>query len=138
MYLQDLFLSSKQGLRSRRIDWLLHVILGELHAYYFHRECTALAGFGFNKAAEESIRKSVEKAWDIQDMEVALPANYGEAAFVKSASASHFSGQHSVTHPGTPEAGCSCVHFIRGNICKHIIKVHFSFALSNSPDHTCL
>ena len=30
---------------------------------------------------------------------------------------------YEVTDPGTATAGCECVHFIRGNTCKHIVKV---------------
>ena len=128
---QELFLNpAKQGLRARRIDWLLHVLLGSVCSHYMHAEHAINAGRGYNKAMEEQLRKTVSNAQ--QEFAIEMPAAIGEAVKIRSLS-SDTAYMYIVTRPGTPEAGCNCIFFMRGNVCKHIIKVSFLSRLKYAP-----
>ena len=117
--LQEKFLNpAKQGMRARRIDWLLHVLLGNVCQYYMHAEHAVNVQHGYNKAMENLVRQAVANAQ--ADFHLEMPEAAGEAVKIKSCSSEVV---HKVTRPGTPEAGCDCNFFMRGNICKHIIKV---------------
>lgn len=85
-----------------------------------HKECTEEMS-GWNKAAEDQIKLSCQASQTIDDNRVLLPEEIGAPATV------YGSGEgartYKVTAPGTADAGCSCTHFMRGNTCKHIVKV---------------
>jgi hypothetical protein len=119
--LQEYFLNRfKQGLRSRRIDWLLHVLLGPVTSFYLHKVVAAEQGLGYNKSMENLVTKSAFQASKIGDSQLTLPERQGEAVIVQSSTTA---AVYMVTCPGTPEAGCDCTYFLRGNLCKHIMKV---------------
>jgi hypothetical protein len=111
---------SKQGLRSRRIDWLLHILLGAVTSFYLHKEFAAEQGLGYNKAMDNLVTKSAVQASKIEDSQLTIPREQGEAFLVQSSTTD---AVYRVTRPGKPEAGCDCTYFMRGNLCKHIIKV---------------
>ena len=131
--LQEFFLNpSKHGLRARRVDWLLHILLGELAEHYMHKEFKEELK-GWNTAAEAQIKASISASDNIDEGRIQLPVDIGEPAFVRSSDGE--GRTYRVTAPGTAEAGCECVHFMRGNLCKHIIKVRHPSSSSAMPMH---
>ena len=66
-----------QGLRSRRIDWLLHILLGAVTGFYLHKEFAAEQGLGYNKALENLVTKSAVQASKIKDSQLTLPQEQG-------------------------------------------------------------
>ena len=61
------------------------------------------------------------QAWDIPDNDVTLSVVEGGPAFVMATTHRHI--WHAVYNPGEFWATCTCIHSLRGNICKYQIKV---------------
>jgi hypothetical protein len=119
LMLQELFLNpAKFGLRSRRLDWLVPRILGPVCTYYLRIQHEEEAGHGYNKAAEDRMRQTVANAFK-EVFTLEIPEQVGESVTIRSSSGEVYH----VMGPGTAEAACECIYFMRGNICKHIVKV---------------
>ena len=85
--------------------------------------CRKRSGQTYSRKLEKAIEGSVQRAAAIADSSVCLPTAESEVATVPSASDP--SQRHSVFAPGTADATCTCQHFLRGNVCKHIMKVSY-------------
>ena len=75
------------------------------------------------------VAQTVQRAADIPDDHVTMPAADGAAAEVQSST--HAAVCFMVIHPGTDAAACNCPPAKRGNVCKHIVKVQPPISLSN-------
>ena len=112
MYAQEFFLNfSKHGMRARRIDWLLHILLGKVTNSYLQAQHAQDAGFSYSRALELQMELSVVYANRIPPESIPLASQPGEAAQVCSSSSS---AVYTVLSPGTPEASCNCNFFMRG------------------------
>lgn len=126
--LQDHFLSpGRQGLRARRIDWLLHILIGPLTLHYLHTDYVYRK---YNRVEEQRIKSSVAQALLMPDTCVRLPEKSGEAVLVASSSTDT---TYKVLRAGTAEPACTCATFLRGTTCKHIVKVPSELTLPSDP-----
>lgn len=93
------------------------MILGPVCTYYLRIQHGEEAGHGYNKAAENMMRLTVEKAFQ-EAFTLDIPEQVGESVTIRGSSGEVYR----VMGPGTAEAACKCIYFMRGNICKHIVK----------------
>jgi hypothetical protein len=114
----------RKQLRSRRVDWLCWYLTTTLVDKILHLQHLKRAGFKRNTAMEIQITKSVKAALQISSAAVKPPERADEPAFVKSSAQDTV--EYTVCGAGTADASCTCTYFQRGNLCKHIIKVHIS------------
>jgi hypothetical protein len=128
--LQDDMNEEMKQLRSRRVDWLCWYLTKVLVDKVLHFQHVKQAGFKRNAAMEALVTASVRAAVDISDACVKLSEGDDAPAFVKSSASASI--EYSVCGAGTAEASCTCVYFQRGNLCKHIIKVHINFEYQQS------
>ena len=115
---------SKHGMRGRRLDWLANQLITKVIEHYLPRQHAKAAYFKRSLQLEKDVMRTVQNAADIPADHVTLPAAAGGAAQVRS---SQDAAQHyTVSQPGTAAAACTCTYAMRGNVCKHIVKVFFN------------
>ena len=80
-----------------------------------------LYGFIKNSKAESNVASTVLRAREIQDEHVSID-KFGEVAYI--ASQTNFPSIWCITSLGTDWTHCTCPLGMRGNICKHVVKVY--------------
>lgn len=118
----------RKQLRGRRVDWLCWFLIRKVVDKVLHAQHLKEAGFRPNRTMETMVSSSVTAARQIPDSAVKLPEGAGQPAFVRSSAQSGI--EYTVCSAGGADASCSCVHFSRGNLCKHIIKVSFGMIIT--------
>lgn len=109
----------KKLLHSGRIDQLLHLLMKVFQEYYLYKLHCKQIGCTSNPALEKRVKEVCQHADQIHESSVQLPEQSDGAALVKK----DLGIIYHVTSPGSAEASCDCMHFLRGEICKHIMKV---------------
>ncbi|KAK9705525.1 hypothetical protein RND81_07G063700 [Saponaria officinalis] len=106
----------------KRVDWLVHNLTAELHSSYW-LDRYADEHDTFPKVKETYIAStSWHRALQIPDSAVYFPENIHLFAKIRSLKDNNVS--HTVWNPGSEFAFCDCAWFLRGNLCKHVIKVN--------------
>ncbi|KAI3697783.1 hypothetical protein L6452_30880 [Arctium lappa] len=106
----------------RRVDWLVHKLTTELHSSYW-LDRYADESDSFQTVKEEYINStSWHRALQIPDTDVTL--DNGNNLFAKIVSRNDRNHMHLVWNPGSEFAFCDCEWSLRGNLCKHVIKVN--------------
>lgn len=113
--------SGKQRLDGRRIDWLISELVGPVLTHYWYRDNLKSKGFKRNVRQEEFISNVVWTAREIPDVNVHLPTVPGHPAIVDSVQTAGRS--YTIYAPATTWACCDCPWALKGNLCKHQIRV---------------
>ncbi|XP_071742665.1 uncharacterized protein [Rutidosis leptorrhynchoides] len=106
----------------KRVDWLVHKLTTELHSsYWLDRYSDETDSFQIVK--QEYINStSWYRALQIPDTDVTLD-NINNS-FAKVVSQNDRNKSHLIWNPGSEFAFCDCEWSLRGNLCKHVVKVN--------------
>ena len=102
------------------MDWLVYHLVRDILVHYWYAVQCKLYGFIENGKAEGIVANAVIMALEIPD-EYVLICEDEDVAYV--ASKTNFPSIWLVTSPNTDWAQCNCPLGMRGNICKHVVKV---------------
>ncbi|CAA0839876.1 SWIM zinc finger family protein [Striga hermonthica] len=106
----------------QRVDWLVHKLTTELHSSYW-LDRYADESDSFLHAKEEYVGStSWHRALQIPDGSVSLDDK--DRLFAKVVSQKDSSLARVVWNPGSEFAHCDCEWSMKGNLCKHMIKVN--------------
>ena len=113
--------ASKGRAHGRRLDWVIYELTGEILSHYWYQAMRKLHGFVPNLKQEQFVINAVIKAREIPDSCVTLPiADDGPALVTSMNNAAKL---YSVYNPECEWGCCDCMWALKGNICKHQIKV---------------
>lgn len=124
--LKQQFLNGKRKIHGRRLDWLFHILTTEVVAYFWYQQHLKMGGFGKNPAVSTVVESSVGRALKIPDSDVRYLRNVhfpslGQVAHVRSQSNREV--WYDVFNAQSGWACCTCDWAVRGNQCKHQVKV---------------
>ena len=113
--------ASKGRAHGRRLDWVIYELTEEILSHYWYQAMRKQHGFVPNLKQEQFVINAVLKAREIPDSCVTIPiANDGPALVTSKTNASK---SYKVYNPDCEWGCCDCVWALKGNICKHQIKV---------------
>ncbi|MCO5587623.1 hypothetical protein L7F22_041572 [Adiantum nelumboides] len=119
--LKSKFLCGRRTIHGRRVDWLIKRLLCSCHSYFWYQEMLKDAGFKRNFAIMDVVKNSLARALEIPDEYVRFHGDDPKHAKVLSLSKQlHF---YTVLNADVEWATCNCDWAIRGNLCKHQVKV---------------
>lgn len=127
--LKALLRMSRSKFDGRRVDWLIYHLLKDVLIHYWYAVQLKLYGFIKNGKAEGIVASAVIRAEEIPD-ELVKICEEQDIAYV--ASQTNFPAIWVVTSPNSDWAHCNCPLGMRGNICKHVVKV---FRMINADAH---
>ena len=113
--------SCKSRMIGRRVDWLIHELIGEVLTHFWYQYLRKRFGFVIKKRHEYIVVGALLKAWNILDVNVTLPIADGAPTTMKSCSKLDI--LYTAFNPGSEWACCTCSQANRGYICKHKLKV---------------
>lgn len=106
----------------RRVDWLVHRLMTEVHSSYWLARY-ADESDSFQNVKEEYIAStSWHRALQIPDSSVAFDEK--AQLFARVSSQDDTNKTYLVWNPGSEFAFCDCAWSLQGNLCKHVIKVN--------------
>lgn len=106
----------------QRVDWLVHKLTTELHSSYW-LDRYADESNSFQTVKDDYINStSWHRALQIPDTDVTLDNNNN--LFAKIVSQNDRQRVHLVWNPGSEFSFCDCEWSLRGNLCKHVVKVN--------------
>ena len=120
---------SRQKFDGRRVDWLIYHLLKDVLIHYWYAVQCKLYGFIKNGKAEGIVASAVIRAEEIPDEHVRICLDE-DIAYV--ASQTNFPHIWVITSPNSDWAHCTCPLGMRGNFCKHVVKV---FRMLNADAH---
>ena len=113
--------ASKGRAHGRRLDWVIYELTGEILSHYWYQSMRKQHGFVPNLKQEQFVINAVLKAREIPDSCVTLPiADDGPALVTSKTNPDKL---YSVYSPDCEWGCCDCMWALKGNICKHQIKV---------------
>ena len=113
--------AAKGRAHGRRLDWVIYELTEEILSHYWYQAMRKQHGFVPNLKQEQFVINAVLKAREIPDSCVTLPiADDGPAIVTSKTNASKL---YSVYNPDCEWGSCDCLWALKGNICKHQIKV---------------
>lgn len=119
--LKSKFLSGRRTIHGRQIDWLIKGLVSQCHAYYWYQDTLKEAGFKRNFKIMDVVKNSVARALEIPDDHVGFYDDDPRHARVFSMTNQL---RFYVVHNADIEwATCDCDWALRGNLCKHQVKV---------------
>ena len=118
--LKAILRASRQKFDGRRVDWLVYHLLRDVLIHYWYAVQCKLYGFIKNGKAEGIVASAVIRAEEIPDEHVGIDEEQDVAYVV---SQTNFPVIWVVTSPNSDWAHCSCPLDMRGNVCKHAVKV---------------
>jgi hypothetical protein len=118
--LKAILRSSRQKFDGRRVDWLIYHLLKDVLIHYWYAVQCKIYGFIKNGKAEGIVANAVIRTLEIPDEHVSILEEVN-VAYV--ASQTNFLTIWVVTSPNSDWAHCNCPLGMRGNMCKHAIKV---------------
>ena len=111
--------SARKRLVSRRLDWLIQILLSETEQRYRIRQLLKRQGYVRNSKAEAAVRVSILAAQKVDSARVRVLDSATGRADVSSPTHIGYMVDGALTaHPM-----CSCPPGLGGAICKHIVKV---------------
>lgn len=116
-----LFDDSHLGGALQRVDWLVHKLTTELHSSYW-LDRYADESDSFQTVKDEYVNStSWHRASKIPDTNITLSPTNNTAKIISQTDENR---THLVSNPGSEFAFCDCEWSLRGNICKHVVKVN--------------
>ena len=113
--------ASKGRAHGRRLDWVIYELTEDILSHYWYQSMRKQHGFVPNLKQEQFIINVVLKAREIPDSCVTLPiANDGPALVTSKTTAGKL---YIVYNPDCEWGCCDCMWAMKGNICKHQVKV---------------
>ena len=113
--------ASKGRAHGRRLDWVIYELTEDILSHYWYQAMRKQHGFIPNLKQEQFVINAVLKAREIPDSCVTLPiADDGPAIVTSKTNAAK---SYSVYNPDCEWGCCDCAWALKGNICKHQIKV---------------
>lgn len=119
--LKSILTQTRQKLCGRRMDWLVYHLVGDVLTHYWYGVQCKLYGFIKNRKAEGIVAGAVLRAREIPDDYVSIYPEDKDIALVLSIN--NYPAVWTVTCPDSIWAQCDCPMGMRGNICKHAMKV---------------
>ena len=119
--LKSILTQSRQKLCGRRMDWLVYHLIGDVLTHYWYGVQCKLYGFIKNRKAEGIVAGAVLRAREIPDEYVSIYPDDRDIALVLSVN--NYPNVWIVTCPNSIWAQCNCPLAMRGNICKHAMKM---------------
>ena len=118
--LKAILMSSRQKSDGRRVDWLIYHLLKDVLIHYWYAVQCKIYGFIKKGKAEGIVASAVIRALDILNEYVSISeeTNVAYVAFQ-----TNFPTIWVVTSPNSDWVHCNCPLGMRGNMCKHAIKV---------------
>lgn len=113
--------ASKGRAHGRRLDWVIYELTEEILSHYWYQAMRKQHGFVPNLKQEQFVINAVLKAREIPDSCVTLPIATDGPALVTSMN--NATKLYSVYSPDCEWGCCDCIWALKGNICKHQIKV---------------
>ena len=113
--------ASKGRAHGRRLDWVIYELTEQILSHYWYQAMRKQHGFVPNLKQEQFVINAVLKAREIPDSCVTLPIATDGPALVTSMN--NATKLYSVYSPECEWGCCDCVWALKGNICKHKIKV---------------
>ena len=113
--------ASKGRAHGRRLDWVIYELTEEILSHYWYQAMRKQNGFVPNLKQEQFVINAVLKAREIPDSCVTLPIADDGPALVTSMN--NPTKLYSVYSPDCEWGCCDCFWALKGNICKHQIKV---------------
>ena len=113
--------ASKGRAHGRRLDWVIYELTEEILSQYWYQAMRKQHGFVPNLKQEQFVINAVLKAREIPDSCVTLPIATDGPALVTSMN--NTAKLYSVYSPDCEWGCCDCMWALKGNICKHQIKV---------------
>jgi len=124
-YLKTNFLSDRRKKCARRMDWLLYMLLTSVEPCYRYKEILKEEGYLNNYRREKQVESSMDRARRIPDTDCCPHESTPHAYWVRSQT--NRDKEYLVKRYTTNFTVCECPWSIRGNICKHAIKVNWLF-----------
>ncbi|MCO5582895.1 hypothetical protein L7F22_036797 [Adiantum nelumboides] len=119
--LKSKFLGGRRSIHGRRVDWLIKMLVSSCHSYFWYHEMLKDAGFKKNFKVMDVVKNSLARAMEIPDEYVRFHGdNYKHAKVLSLSKQLHV---YTILNADVEWATCSCDWAIRGNICKHQVKV---------------
>lgn len=112
---------SKKTLRSKRLDWLIWFLTGELAGHYWYLDLLKSKGIIRNEYKDKFINKVVSRALEIHPSDVTT-VHGGDHVIVFDRSHGN-DVSYVVTGAGSEWADCNCPKDGQVNLCKHIVRV---------------
>ena len=119
--LKSILRESRQKLNGRRMDWLVFHLIGDILTHYWYGVQCKLYGFVKNRKLEGIVAGAVLRTREIPDNYVFMYPDEKDVALV--ISVNNYPAVWTVTCPNSTWAQCDCPMGMRGNICKHQVKV---------------
>jgi hypothetical protein len=113
--------ASKGRAHGRRLDWVIYELTEDILSHYWYQAMRKQHGFVPNLKQEQFIINAVLKAREIPDSCVTLPIATEGPALVSSRN--NAEKLYTVYNPDCEWGCCDCLWAMKGNICKHQIKV---------------
>ena len=120
-YLKTKFLFDRRKKCSRRMDWLIYVLLINVEPFYRFKEILKREGYLNNYKKEKLLESSLERAKTIPDSDCFPHESISHAYWVRSQTTPD--RRYLVTWYRPNFMTCDFPWAVRGNICKHAIKV---------------
>lgn len=130
--LKGILRSSRAKFDGRRVDWLVYHLVKDVLIHYWYAVQCKLYGFIKNGKAEGIVANAIIRAEEIPDEHVMI-CEEEDVAYV--ASQTNFPAIWLVTSPNSDWAHCNCPLGMRGNICKHAVKVFRMINTQVLPGH---
>lgn len=106
----------------QRVDWLVHKLTTELHSSYWLDRHADESGSFQNVKDEYIASTSWHRALQIPDLSVTIDDK--DHLFAEVVSQNNSCQTHTVWNPGSDFSFCDCEWSMKGNLCKHVIKVN--------------
>ena len=113
--------ASKGRAHGRRLDWVIYELTEEILSHYWYQAMRKQHGFVPNLKHEQFVINAVLKAREIPENCVTLPIACDGPALVTSKN--NAAKSYSVYNPYCEWGCCDCAWAMKGNVCKHQIKV---------------
>lgn len=119
-FLKTRFLNDRRRKCARRMDWFIYTLLKRVELYYWNIARQKKAGFANNYKLEHMLETSMEKAKIIPDHHCILHADIQNSYWVQSQSSLK---TYLVIYSDQGFSSCDCLWAMKGNFCKHVIKI---------------
>lgn len=119
-FLKRKYLCDRRKKSLQRMDWLTFTLLKRVELCYWNMACLKNSSFVNNYRLEHMYETSVDKAKRIPEDHCVQHEHIQSAYWVQSQSSSN---RYLVLFLGQTFSSCNCPWALRGNFCKHVIKV---------------